>query len=94
MFGHAPLEALLRRDAGDQAGLRIGQEIRRRLAVQHDRLADFIQAGVGADGGKLRRAVAPRLHAERLVVVPEESVICHGRYCTFRTCGCGRQALR
>ncbi len=42
VFRHATLQADLRRDAGDQAGLRVGQEIRRGPAVMHDRFADFI----------------------------------------------------
>ena len=36
------IEAQLRRDAGNQAGLRIGQVIRRGLAVGHQRRADFV----------------------------------------------------
>jgi hypothetical protein len=74
---HAPFQALLRRDAGDQAGLRVGQEIIGRLAIQHDRIADLVQLGVGADRGKLGRAVAARLGAEGFVVVPEKSLCGH-----------------
>jgi hypothetical protein len=58
VLGHAPFQTLLRRDAGNQAGLRVGQEIIGRLAIQHDRIADLVQLGIGADRGKLRRAVA------------------------------------
>src|SRR6185437_11806152 len=63
-FRHAALEADLRRDAGDEAGLRIGEEIGGRLAIHHQRLADLVQFGIGADAGKLGRAVAPGLRAE------------------------------
>jgi hypothetical protein len=53
---------------------RVGQEIGRRLAVQHDRVADFIQAGIGADGCELGRAVAARLRPKSFVVVPKKGV--------------------
>jgi hypothetical protein len=65
VFGHPVFQAVLRRDAGDQAGLRIGQEIGRRLAVQHDRLADLVEVGIGADRGELGRAIAAR-HAPKV----------------------------
>jgi hypothetical protein len=54
---------------------RVGQEVGRRLAIQHDRRADLVQVGIGADRGELGRAVAARLGAEGFVVVPEESVV-------------------
>ena len=76
MFRHAQRQALLRRDAGNQARLRIGQEIIGRLAIQHDGLADFVQFGIGADGSELGRTVAARLGAKGFVVVPKKS--CHG----------------
>ena len=69
---HPRFQALLRGNAGNQARLRIGQEIRRRLAIQHDRFADFIECGVGADRRELGRTVAARLHAKGFVIVPEK----------------------
>jgi hypothetical protein len=66
---------LLRRDAGDQAGLRVGQEIIGGLAIQHDRIADLVQLGIGADRGELRRAVAARDGAKGFVVVPEKGLL-------------------
>jgi hypothetical protein len=69
-----PRSRHLRRDAGDEAGLRVGQVVVGGLAVQHQRLADLVQLGIGADGGKLRRPVAPGVGAKGFVVVPEEGV--------------------
>ncbi len=76
VLGHPLRQALLRGDAGDQAGLRVGQVIRRGLAILHQRRADFVQLGVGADRGELRRAIAARADAEGFVVVPEKAA--HG----------------
>jgi hypothetical protein len=45
-----------------------------RLAEQHQRLADLVEVGIGADRGELRRAIAARLGAEGFVVVPEKGV--------------------
>src|SRR5690606_25855081 len=75
VLGQPALEAKLWRDAGDQAGLGARQVVRRRLAVDHDRLADFVEFGIGADGCELRGPVAPRLRAEGFVVVPEKGVL-------------------
>jgi len=77
VLGHAVFQAVLRRDAGDQARLRIGQVVRRGPAVQHDRLADLVEVGVGADCGELGGTIAPRFRAEGLVIVPEEGVVAH-----------------
>ena len=74
MLGYAAFQAHLRRDAGDQAGLRTGQEIGCRLAIEHQRLADFIEFRIGPDAGELRRAVAPHVSPEGFVVVPEKGV--------------------
>ena len=68
----AALRAKLRGDAGDQAAFRLGQRVCRRAAVQHERLARFVQIGIGADGGELRRPVAARIGPEGFVVVPEK----------------------
>ena len=90
MFGHALLQAVLRRDAGQQAGLGLGQEVRRRPAVQHHRRVDLVQLGIGAHAGELRRPVAARHGAEGLVVVPEEA---SARSCTQdNRCMHGRRA--
>ena len=77
VFRYAPFQALLWCDAGDQARLRIGQEIRRRLAIQHDRFANFIEPGIGPDRRKLGRAVAPRLGTEGFVIMPKKSLLSH-----------------
>ena len=75
-FGLADAFALglLRRDAGDQAGVGVGRHLQRRLAVEHHRFADDLQFHVGADAGELQRPVAPRVGAGGLVVVPEEGL--------------------
>src|SRR5699024_10537802 len=49
----------------------------RGLAVQHQRFADDIQVGVGANAGELRRAVAFRIGTEGLVIVPVERRLRH-----------------
>ncbi|MNR29001.1 hypothetical protein D3C85_1463580 [compost metagenome] len=72
LLRHPEFGAALRRDAGEQAGFRRRQVVAGRLAVQHHRLADFVEFGIGADAGKLRRTVAARHGAEGFVVVPEE----------------------
>ena len=77
VLGHAQLQTLLRRDARDQARLRVGQEIIGRLAIQHDRFADLVEVGIRADGGELGRAVAARLGAKGFVVVPKKSLGSH-----------------
>ena len=70
--------AVLRRDARNQAALRIGQIVRRGLTQDIDGRADFVQIGIGADGGKLRRPVAARAGAKGFVIVPKKGVL-HGR---------------
>jgi hypothetical protein len=65
---------LLRRDSGNQAGLRVGQDIIGRGAVPGDRIIDGLQIRVGALRGKLRRAIGHRIGAKRLVVVPQKGV--------------------
>jgi len=77
VLGHAQLQALLRRDARDQARLRVGQEVIGRLAIQHDGLADLVEVGIRADGRELGRAIAARLGAKGFVVVPKESLVSH-----------------
>ena len=68
----------LRRDAGDQAGLGMRQDIGRGLAIKHDRIADDLQIEVCADTGELRGPVAARIGTGGLVVVPEERGCGHG----------------
>ena len=77
VFGQPPGQALLRQDAGQQAGLGVRQVVGGRLAVQHHRLADLVQVEVGADAGKLRRPVKARVAPEGFVVVPEEACFAH-----------------
>jgi hypothetical protein len=78
VLGHAFSQAGLRQDAGQQAGFRFGQEVGRGLAILHQRRADFIEIGVGADARKLRGAVATRHDAKGFVVVPIKGEIAHG----------------
>ena len=68
---------LLRCNAGDQASFGVRQDIRRRLAVQHDRIANHLELEIGADAGELGRTIAARVGTGRLVVVPEESGLRH-----------------
>jgi hypothetical protein len=75
VLGHAALQAHLGRDAGHAGRPRVGQVVGRGLAIDHQRLADFVQLGVGADAGELRRPVAARHGAEGFVVVPEKGVV-------------------
>ena len=74
MLRHTALQTQLRRDAGDQNRSWIGQVVVGWLAIEHQRLADFVQLGVGAYRRKLRRPVEARINAEGFVVVPEKSV--------------------
>ncbi len=73
-FGQAAFQTKLGRDARDQATLRVGQVVRGRAAVHHQRLAHFVQLGIRADAGELGGPVPPWADAEGLVVVPEEGV--------------------
>jgi hypothetical protein len=73
-LGLALGQAFLRRDAGDEAGVGVWQVVGGGLAIGHDRLADFAQLGIGADGRKLGGSVAPHVGAKGLVVVPDEGV--------------------
>ena len=70
-LGHAMLQRILRRDAGNQRGLGMAQHVGWRLAVERDGLADDVEVGVGADAGKLGRLVALGVGPEGFVVVPE-----------------------
>ena len=63
---------VLRRDAGQQDRVGVRQHVGRQAPVRDDRLLDRLERRVGADAGELRDAIAPRVGAERLVVVPEE----------------------
>ncbi len=64
----------LRRDAGDEARAGRGQHVGRGLAEDRDRIADDLELGCRADCSELSRTIAARIGAERLVVVPEESL--------------------
>ena len=78
VLGHALGQAGLRRDAGEQAALGVGQAVGCGLAVQHHRVTDLVERGVGAYAGKLGRPVSARYAAEGFVVVPEKAEGCHG----------------
>jgi len=74
VFNEPMFGAVLGRDAGDQAGLGVGQHLQRWPAVDHQRFTDLVEFGVGADAGKLGRPVGPGVGAEGFVVVPEKGV--------------------
>ena len=83
-LGNALFQRPLRRDARDQAGLRIGQIVVGRLAVPHHGLADFVELVIRAYARKLRGTVVARLGAKGFVVVPEEGMS-HGPEVCLRT---------
>ena len=68
----------LRRDAGNPAGCRMRQDIVGGLAIEVERLADFVELLVGAQTGDLQRTIAARVDAGGFVVVPEDAGA-HGR---------------
>lgn len=72
-LAHPKLVHLLRRDAGDETGLGLGQVIWCQLAVDHQGLADDVELGIGADAGKLRRSIATRMNTKGFVVVEVEA---------------------
>ena len=74
VLGQAVLQAVLRGDACNEARLGIGQVVGRGLAQQVDGLANGVEVGIGADGGKLRGAVGARVGAKGFVIVPEKGV--------------------
>jgi len=74
MLGNAVAQAVLGDDAGNQTGLGVGQVVAGDLAVPHHGFGDFVEFGIGADAGKLRRTVVARLAAKGFVVVPEKGV--------------------
>ncbi len=77
VFGQAALTRQLRRDSGDQAGIRCRQHIGCRLAVNDHRLANWRQLQIGAHSGELAGAILTRIGAEGFVVVPQEAVCIH-----------------
>ena len=68
---HRTLQRQLRQDAGEQAAFRVGQEVRRGLAVEHQRRVDLLQFGIGAQPGKLRRPIPPRQHITQTLPLDE-----------------------
>ena len=79
VFGDALLHADLGRDASDQTSFWFGQKVIRRLTIQHDWRANFLQLGIGANCRKLRRPIPAHVGTEGFVVVPEEGVMGRGR---------------
>ncbi len=71
---HAGVLAALRRDPGEQAGLRIGQVVGVRLAVQRGRPADDVQFHVQAQTGELDGPVADRIGPGGLIIVGQQTV--------------------
>ena len=93
VFGHPVFKAMLRGDAGEQAGLRVGEVVRRRLAIQHQRRADLVEFGIGANSRELGRTVAPRIDAKGFVVVPEKGMGLHKESDQARNAGAFEAAL-
>jgi len=74
VFGQTFFQTRLRRDAGDQARLRVWQKIIGGLAVQHDWLTDLMEIRIGTNGRELGWARAPGVDAKSFIVVPEKGV--------------------
>ncbi|MNM96172.1 hypothetical protein D3C81_1086400 [compost metagenome] len=74
-FGFAQTLAgqLLRGNAGDQAGLGVGQDVVAGLAIEVDRRLDLVEVKVGAHPGDLQGPVVARVDAGGFVVVPENA---------------------
>ncbi len=72
-FAQALLFQALRSDAGDQAGRRVRQYVVAGATIEVQRRLDLVERLVGADAGDLQRAVAARVDAGGLVVVPEDA---------------------
>ena len=72
-LGNALLGQTLRGNAGDQAGLRMRQDILGQLAVEIERLADLIELFIGTYPGHLQRAVTARIDPGGFEVVPENT---------------------
>ncbi len=81
------LHRFLWRDAGDEARLRLRQIVRRRLAIDDQRLADEVEIRIGTNAGKLRRSVPGRADAESLVIVEVEGRLAAG-VCCFAHVAC------
>ena len=86
-FIHALFQRMLRCDARDQHGLRVRQEIRRRLTVNCQGPSTWLKCKVGAQSSELRGAVYLWVCSPRFIVVPIKSFFCHIRrfkaYCGF-----------
>ncbi len=63
-----------RQDTGDQAGRGMRKDIRAQLAMQIERLANFIEFKIGTNPGDLQRTIPPRIDPRGLEVVPEDTV--------------------
>ena len=82
-FGQPVRVGVLRRDAGDQTGGGVGQVVVAGATEEVVDFAGFVQRGIGADGGKLRDAVQPRVGAEGFQVVPEKRECTHAPGCAL-----------
>ena len=60
----------LGRDAGDQAGLGLRQEIVRGPGVDDQGFPDRVEIEIGAQAGELCQAVIARVYAEGFIVIP------------------------
>ena len=74
---HPPRRRPLRRDAGDEAGAGVRQEVIGGAAVEGQGLAGLVQFLVGAQAGELGGPVTPRVGAEGLVVIPVDGGVRH-----------------
>ena len=73
-FDNAVFQGVLRCDPGNQAGLGVREYVRRRLAIQLQRLTHDIEIFVSADTGKLYRSVPGGIGAGGFVIVPVECI--------------------
>ena len=71
-FAQALFGELAGGDAGDRTGRRMRQDVFAGLAVEIDRLVDFVERMVSTNPGHLQRTVVARIDASGFVVVPED----------------------
>lgn len=64
-------------DAGDQAGIGMGQTIRLWFKINNQGFIDRLEIIIGTDAGKLNRPVAPGIRTGGFVVMPIKTLISH-----------------
>ena len=70
------LHCLLWRDTGNEARLWVRQVVRRRFAINDQRLANDVEIRIGTNTGKLRRPIFGRADAKGFVVMNVEGWLC------------------